>query len=202
MQVWADLGHRIAPPASHLETSSAPLGSDGVDRGRRLRRRGCVQIILPRNVGDGRQLLVQQRFDVFDEAKRRCAVAVSRAGLAAPRDQEESEVPVDRIGRPLRCGGAPQTEPPEDRVRVRTVDFDLLHDWKAERVLLGNGAFNRLGTLWLLAQELIAGEGEDPQTALGKLGVQCLQLRVPARGLASEGRDVDHQADVSKIFRE
>ena len=54
-----------------------------------------------------------------------------------------------------------------------------------------------LRTLRLLRQELVAGEREDLEAALVQLRVQRLELAVPAHGLASEGGDVDDEADLT-----
>ena len=82
-------------------------------------------------------------------------------------------------------------------MRLGAIDVDLLEDVEAKAVLRANAGLNFLSTLRLLAQKLVAWEGEDLKTTLVEGRVQLLHFLVPAGRLASERCDVHHEGDLA-----
>ena len=100
--------------------------------------------------------------DVTGDAARHPAVGVACARDAVAADEEHVEVPLDRA----RIGSGAHPEPLKDGVRALAIHVDLLEQVEAERILGADARLDLFGPLRLLRQELIAGKGQDIQSAL------------------------------------
>ena len=108
-------------------------------------------------------------------------------------DEELGEVPGDLLGLlgVARLEGAVSAEELEDGVRLAAVHVHLRKEGERGLVLVAHEGLDLLGRAWLLAHELVGGEGEDFEAALLELLMEFHHFFVVLVSEASLGGDVD-----------
>merc|ERR1711911_127537 len=142
------------------------------------------------------RLLVQVFLQLRLHVQRIAGDFVAGDGLSVFIYDELGKIPLDETSKEAALLGL---EVIPQRVSTRTTDINLGKEVKADSIA-GSKLLDIFRCAWFLRTKLVAGEGEDFQTALSVLVVQLHQLFVVGVGLASLGSHIDNNGHITLIL--